>query len=132
MIKILDVKLAILLVYQNIKTLLQKAMFQIGLKKFLWLKKLKTLCRGHMLLAILTEKKLLECFTKKELEKTNQNEFIAQKVIKRKRDVYRRNGMTCYDNSFISWIDKKPYTCGGGAHLRISVWHLLMNLKNNY
>ena len=73
-----------------------------------------------MLLAILTEKKLLECFTKKELEKTNQNEFIAQKVIKRKRDVYRRNGI-CYDNSFISWIDKKPYTCGGGEHLRISV-----------
>ena len=35
MIKILDVKLAILLAYQNIKTLLQKAMFQIGLKKFL-------------------------------------------------------------------------------------------------
>ena len=32
----------ILLEYQNIKTILWKAMLQIGLKKFLWLKKLKT------------------------------------------------------------------------------------------
>ena len=33
----------------NIKTFLQKAMFYIGLKKFLWLKKLKTLCREHVI-----------------------------------------------------------------------------------
>ena len=32
-----------------------KAMFQIGLKKFLWLKMLKILFRGHMLLMIWTE-----------------------------------------------------------------------------
>ena len=51
--------------YQSIKTFFQKAMFQIGLKKFLWLKKLKTLFRGYMLLVILREKKLLEIFTKK-------------------------------------------------------------------
>ena len=42
-----DLKLVISLEYQNTKTILQKAMFQIGLKKFLWLKKLKTLSRGH-------------------------------------------------------------------------------------
>ena len=34
-IKVLNLKLVILLEYQNIKTFLQKAMFQIGLKKFL-------------------------------------------------------------------------------------------------
>ena len=34
-IKILNLKLVILLEYQNIKTFLQKAEFQIGLKKFL-------------------------------------------------------------------------------------------------
>ena len=62
-------KLVILLEYQNIKTFLQKGMFQIDLKKFLRLKKLKTLCCGHMLLVILTEKKLLECFTKKNCKK---------------------------------------------------------------
>ena len=42
MMKILNLILVILLEYQNIKTRLQKVMFQIGVKKFLWLKKLKT------------------------------------------------------------------------------------------
>ena len=28
---------------------------------------------------------------------------------------------------------EKSHTCEeGGTHLRVSVWHLLMNLKNNY
>ena len=27
---------------------------------------------------------------------------------------------------------KKPHTCEGGAHLKISFWNLLMNLKNKY
>ena len=34
--KVLNLKLVILLEYQNIKRLLQKALFQIGLKNFLW------------------------------------------------------------------------------------------------
>ena len=46
--KMLNLKLAIMLEYQNIKTYLQKIMFQIGLKKFLWLKKLKTLLRNEL------------------------------------------------------------------------------------
>ena len=48
-IKISNLKLVTLLEYQNI---LKKAMFQIGLKRFFSLKKLKTLCRGHLLLVI--------------------------------------------------------------------------------
>ena len=36
--------------YQNIKRFLQKAMFQIDMKKFLGSKKLRILCHGHMLL----------------------------------------------------------------------------------
>ena len=45
--------------------ILQKATLQIGLKKFLLLKKLKTLLfRGNMFLVILTIKKLLELFKK--------------------------------------------------------------------
>ena len=51
--KILTLKLAILLECQCIKILLQKAMFQIGLKKFLLLQKLKALFGGHLLLVIL-------------------------------------------------------------------------------
>ena len=65
MMKILNLKLVILLEYQNIKTFLQKAMFQIGLKKLLLLQKLKALCRGHILLVILQAKKLLEPLKKK-------------------------------------------------------------------
>ena len=41
MIKILNLKLVILLEYQNINSFLQKVMFQIGLKKFLVIKKVK-------------------------------------------------------------------------------------------
>ena len=55
--------------FQNIKTFLQKAMFQIGLKKFLLLQKLKILFRGHMLLVILKAKNLFEHFTKKNCKK---------------------------------------------------------------
>ena len=41
-------------------------MIQIGVKKLLQLKKLKILCRGDRLLAILIVKKLLEHFMKKK------------------------------------------------------------------
>ena len=78
----------IFLEYQNINIFLQKATFRISLKKFLWLKKLKTLCHGHMLLLILKLKKLLEHFTKKNCKKTNQNEFRIEKVIKKGDKLY--------------------------------------------
>ena len=75
-IKILNLKLVILLEYQNIKIFLRKILLIIGLKKFLSLQKLKILCCGHMLLVILKAKELLERFLKKkkkkELQKTNQ------------------------------------------------------------
>ena len=53
--------------YQNIETFLQNVTFQIGLKKFLRLQKLKILLCGYMLLVILMVNKLLERFTKKYL-----------------------------------------------------------------
>ena len=68
-IKILSLKLAVLLEYQNIKIFLQKFTLQIGLKKFLWLKKLEMLCRGHTLLMILIGKKFLELFKEKNCKK---------------------------------------------------------------
>ena len=76
-------------------------MIQIGLKKLLWLKKLKILCCGHILLMILKAKRLLERFMK-----TNNNESRVEKVINRKDNQLYVN-WKCYDNSFNSWIDKK-------------------------
>ena len=66
---ILNLILTILLDCQNIKIFLQKVTLQIGLKKFLWLKKLKILCPELMLLMISMEKKLLEHFTKNNCKK---------------------------------------------------------------
>ena len=52
----LNLKLVISLEDQNVKTFFKKAIFQIVLKKFFWLKRLKTLCLEHMLLVILKVK----------------------------------------------------------------------------
>ena len=53
------------------KTFLQKVTLQIGLKKFLQLKKLKILFCGHMLLEIL----IVGMFYEKELKKTKQKKI---------------------------------------------------------
>ena len=84
-LKVLNLKLVIYLEYQNTKTFLQKAMSQVGLKKYLWLKKLKILFHGHTLLVILKEKKLLERLGKRHFKKQIK-EFRIEKVIKRKGD----------------------------------------------
>ena len=87
MIKILNIdpKLVILLEYENIKIFFQKAMFQIGLKKLLGLKNLKTVCHGHMLLVILKVKILLERFTKQNCKKQIEKRSELKKNNKEKR-----------------------------------------------
>ena len=74
----LNLKLLIMLEYQNTKTFLLKDTLQIGLKKFLSLKKLRTQFHGHMLLVILMVKKLLEHFMKKNCKK-QINKHLGQK-----------------------------------------------------
>ena len=54
--------LQVLWEYQNIKIFLEKVTLQIRVKKFLWLKKLKILFYGHMLLVSFM-------FHEKELQK---------------------------------------------------------------
>ena len=61
-----------MLEYQNIKTFLQRATFQISLKKVLLLEKLKRLFRGNVLLVMLKAKKLLELFTKTNWKKESK------------------------------------------------------------
>ena len=70
--KDLKYKMVIMSEYQNIKIFWQKITLKIVRKKFLWLKKLKILYCGHMLLMILIEKKLSERLTKINCKKTNQ------------------------------------------------------------
>ena len=54
----------------------------------------------------LNGEEIIRTFYEKELQKTNQQEFRIEKVIKRKGDkLYVK--WKGYDNSFNSWIDKK-------------------------
>ena len=84
---------------------MQKVTLQIGLRKILLLKKLKILCRGH----VISDHKVEETvgmFYEKELQRTNQREFRIQKVIKGRGDkLYVK--WKGYDDSFNSWIYKK-------------------------
>ena len=95
----------ILLEYQYKKIFLQNFTLQIGLKKFLWLKKLRILCRRHVI-NYLSGDKIVGIFYKNELEITNRKEFRMEKVIKKKDDkLYVK--WKGYNNSFNGWIYKR-------------------------
>ena len=71
---------------------MQKIIFEIGVKKFLWFKNLKTLCREHMLLVI-----TVGTFYEKEMQKANQNELRVEKLIKKKDDnLYVKDTVKAY------------------------------------
>ena len=55
--------------YHNIIIFLQKVIFQIDLKKVLWLKKLKILCHRHVINALNGEE-IIRTFYENELQKT--------------------------------------------------------------
>ena len=74
--------------YKNIKTkkvrFVWRNSFQIGLKKFLWLKKVKITVPLTYVISNLNSEEILVIFSKEELPRTNQREFRIEKVIKRK------------------------------------------------
>ena len=73
------------------------------------IKKLKILCRGHKLVMMLMEKKLLDRFIKMNCKKQIKK-FRIEKVVKRKGNkLYGK--WKGYKNSFNSWNDyfKKTY-----------------------
>ena len=73
-------------------------MLLIGQKKLLWSAKLKRQLHGIV-------EKMVWTFYEKELQRTNQEEFRIEKVIKRKGNkLYVK--WKGYDNSFNSLIDK--------------------------
>ena len=77
-------------------------MFQIGLKKLLWLKKLKALA---YFISDLKSEEIVRMFDDEELLKTNWKEFKVEKVIKRKGNALHVK-WKAFDSSFTSWIDK--------------------------
>ena len=93
-----------MLEYQNIGIFSSKVTLQVGLKKCFWLKKLKALFRGHMLLMIWKMKKFKAFY--KWIAKNKSKRIRIEKVIKRKGErLYVK--WNSYDNSFNSWADKK-------------------------
>ena len=82
-----------LLEYWNIKILL-KIIIQIGLKKFLWLKKLQTLFH---VITDLNGEEIFETFHEKKIHKRNQKKFITEEIIKKAINYMdnRKDKITC-------------------------------------
>ena len=57
----------------------------------------------------LNDNEIIGTFYGKELQKTNQQEFRIEKIIKKKGDKLCVKWKGC-DSSFNSWIDKKDLT----------------------
>ena len=69
------------------------------------IKKIKNTVRRTYVINDLNGEEIIGTFYEKELQKTNQEEFRIEKVIRRKGDkLYGK--WKGYDNSFNSWIDK--------------------------
>ena len=82
-----------------------KATLEIDLKKYLLLKKLLFKKVINNVINDLNGEEITGTFYEKELQKTSQEEFKIERVIKRKGDkIYVK--WKGYDNSFNSWIDK--------------------------
>ena len=104
MIKILNLKFVIMWEFLNTRMFLLKDICQIGQRKYSLLRKLKTLCHGHVINDLNGEENN-GTFYEQELQGTSQQEFRIEKVIKEKVINYVK--WKGYDNSFNSWIDKK-------------------------
>ena len=70
------------------------------------IKKVKNTVPWTYFIKDLNDEEIIGTFYEKELQKTNQEEFKIEKVIKRKGDkIYVK--WKGYDNSYHSWIDKR-------------------------
>ena len=95
-----------MLEFQNIKTFLLKDTLQTSQKKFLLLVKLKIQFLGLNVVSDLNGELITGRFYKRELQKTSQEKFRIETVLKRKGDkLYVR--WKEYNNSFNSWINEK-------------------------
>ena len=96
-----------MLEFQNIKTFLLKDTLQIGWNKcLLFVSKTKNTVLWTYVVNDLSGEKITGSFYEKELQKTSQEKFRIEKVLKRKGDKLYVKWKGC-DNYFNSWIDKK-------------------------
>ena len=84
MIKILNLKLVILLEYQNIKSFFAKFYIPNWSEKVYVIKKFKNTVQSSYAISDFKGKKIVWRFYEKELQKTGQNKFRDEKVIKTK------------------------------------------------
>ena len=73
---------------------------------FFEIKEVKNIVPWAYVISDLNGEKIIGIFYEKELQKTNQEEFRIEKVIRRKGNTLYVKWKG-YDNSFSSWIDKK-------------------------
>ena len=85
---------------------MQKALFQIGLKKFLLLRKLKNTAARWYAVGNCKSKEIVGKFEEKDLQKTYQKDFRYEKVIKRKGNGLYVNWKG-YNSCLNSGVDKK-------------------------
>ena len=83
-----------------------KATPQIGLKRYLLLKKVKNTVPWTNVINDPNGEENTETFYEKELQKTNQQEFRIEKVIKRKVMKYMLNGKDMIAHSIAGLIKK--------------------------
>ena len=92
--------------FQNTKTFLVKDTFKISQKKFFFVSKIKDTVPWTYIISDLNGGKIAGSFYENELQKTSQEKFRTEKVVKRKGNkLYVK--WKGYDNSFNSWIDEK-------------------------
>ena len=71
------------------------------------IKEIKSTAPWTYVINDLNGEEIIGTFYEKELQKTNQQEFRIEKVIKKRKDMERINKWKGYNNSFNIWIDKK-------------------------
>ena len=81
-------------------------MLQIGQKKYLLLKKIKNTVPWTYVINDLNGKENIRTFYEKELQKTSQDEFRIEKVIKRKAINNMSNGKDLIIHSIAGLIKK--------------------------
>ena len=86
-----------------------------------FIKKVKNTVLWTYVINDLNGEEIIGTFYEKELQKTNQEEFRIEKVIKRKGNkIYVK--WKGYNNSFNSWIDKALYSQSMGPVFKTAGW----------